>query len=475
MGNISRKFSTFSDAVENWNWDLIDRFIINGSDINKSLIPTGPLAGYTALHFAAMKDKSECATKLLTVYKVSVNSVGADGAQPIHLACLLGSLKLFAILLESGANVEAEFTKKLREKYIDYFKNWSDDFGGKITLLTFAVLNNKFALVRYLLEYGADFKVRGRKNKTLLMYAIENLDDYTVLVLLRKMAGCRAIIDARDDDGLHAVHYLFINHKIPSESAKNQILLYLIESGADVNATIDGDPNTMLLNMAATTHRLEFLKKLLDLKFPVSKNSKVLFNATSGSEQIEQTKCIEFVLENLIIRRKFGLFVPEEETKFMDQLVASDVAVKKFVNKFAKKFVNSSLKNQKINCQDGDTSVYEFVKKVLDDRALKLLVKDDKLVEGFRKFVKTRETHKKKAYEIFKIVFDKFEKAYERRKVLEKIQKIQGLREAIPLPYEIVLYIIEFVDNWSLQQFVDAFYQHDFNNKININTNLPCL
>ncbi|XP_044593593.1 uncharacterized protein LOC123271353 [Cotesia glomerata] len=451
MGNISRKFSTFSDAVKNWNWDLIDRFIVNGSDINKSLIPTGPLAGYTALYFAAMEDRGECATKLLRIYKVSANSVGANGAQPIHLACLLGSLKVLAIFLESGANFNAEFTKELREKYIDYFKNWSDDFGGKMTLLTFVVLNNKFALARYLLEYGADFKIRGRKNKTLLMYAIENDDDYIALVLLRKIAACREIMDARDDDGLHAVHYLLFDHKI----AKDQILLYLIESGADVNATIDGDPDTMLLNMAARSHRLEFLKKLLDLKLPVSKKSKVLFNATSGSEEIEQRKCVEFVLENLIIRRKFGLFVPEEETKFMDQLVASDVGVKKFVNKFAKKFVNSSLKNQKINCEDGDMSVYEFVKKVLDDRALKLLVKDEKLVEGFREFVRIRATQKKKTYEIFKIVFDKFEKAYERRKILEKVQKIQGLRQAIPLPYEIVLYIIEFVDNWSLQQFVE--------------------
>ncbi|KAG8041652.1 hypothetical protein G9C98_002945 [Cotesia typhae] len=148
----NKTFNRFFEAVKSWNWKLIDKFVNNGANINACLVITGPQAGSTALHFACIDDDDDKALKLLEDYEVNVNSVGDDGAQPLYLACLLGHERIVNVLLDSDANPDVEFSKKIHEKYAEFGERWSDDFGGKMTLLTFVVINNDEYLTHRILK-----------------------------------------------------------------------------------------------------------------------------------------------------------------------------------------------------------------------------------------------------------------------------------------------------------------------------------
>ncbi|XP_074115749.1 uncharacterized protein LOC141538270 isoform X1 [Cotesia typhae] len=224
------------------------------------------------------------------------------------------------------------------------------------------------------------------------MYAVEN-DNYNIVHwLLSKIKDYPELINARDNDGFHVLHYLLPNEKFGQfryhqkiffEVKKGQITAELIDAGADIYATVSGNPDTLLLNMAAYRSCLCILKILMNFDVHLSIASKALCNATlpidptkymriyrnipgdNPMEVMEKERklCIEYILQNLVIRRRLRLFVPEEEKKLMDQLIAMELDIQEIVSNYEEEFIRG-FKNEEIYYGGKSINLYELMVEV---------------------------------------------------------------------------------------------------------------
>ncbi|XP_057323303.1 ankyrin repeat domain-containing protein 29-like [Microplitis mediator] len=242
--------SPLYEAIRVNNVDLIDNLLKQGENINGSVLPYGPFAGYTILHFACMSEDKSFVERLLFVYNANPNTEAKDGARPITVAVLSKKKRIVSLLLRSGANVDEELSNSIQIKYKSSFKSpedeWCNDFGSRMTLLTYAVLNNHIELVDILLKYHADWKIRSRSNKTLLMCAVDKLQEQIVESLVKVMS--KDELNLRDNDGFTALHYLAKRNELKcryhASTLKSgpivRILLLLLTAGADINIKVNG-------------------------------------------------------------------------------------------------------------------------------------------------------------------------------------------------------------------------------------------
>ncbi|XP_044585387.1 uncharacterized protein LOC123265633 [Cotesia glomerata] len=480
MPKMHEKSVDIIEAVNKGYWNVIDQFVAKGGDINASLRKTGPQAGYTALHFAFLSKNDtfnlEILEKWIKTYGANVNCVGADGAQPIHLACLKGNSYEVGMLLKSGADANAEFTKELVEKY-ESSKDWkwSDEF-NKMTLFVFYSINVDFCILRTLLRYSVNVGITGKNNKTLLMHGAE-IASMKHLNLFTEEWGnkCKPeFINARDDYGRHAIHYLLPNEKFGEFRYARTDPIYhllweLMEAGADINAMIDNDPDTLLLNRVAYRCEYDTLEGFLKLLYPYPAEGRPLhycmipvdpekFVEDSDDRrtfEIERNRCFKLILETYTLRREFGIFVHEEDIKLMDQLIAKDTEVRKLVEDIQEDVINT----YKIIPFSDSMTVYDLVIKVFNKRSLKLLVKNDKRVQDYADFFRSNFGKQYDHFWLFLAMSGKIQDAYKRRKIMEKVEEISQLKKVIPLPYEVILMIIEYFDNDNLKNFVNSFYE----------------
>ncbi|CAG5089135.1 Similar to RF_0381: Putative ankyrin repeat protein RF_0381 (Rickettsia felis (strain ATCC VR-1525 / URRWXCal2)) [Cotesia congregata] len=452
--------------------------IINNAPIET----TGPFAGYTALHIACMNGNEEFIRLLVEDYHANVNAVADDGAQPIHFACLFELVmpeKLIDILLGAGANVDAEIGEKLFTIYIKNDK-WCNDFGNKMTLLTFSILYaNNDSFVISLIEGKANLKVKSLKNKTLLMYAIEN-QNKTIVSSLIKEVHDHEWINARDSDGYTAAHYRLHKHKIENDpNFDKHNLLYcffddlrsaeliheLLNAGADVNATVNDDPNTLLLNIAARKHYPCTLDKLLAYHDNISKSMALhyslcpLKSSQTTFDIIKQKASIILTLKDLIHRRTFGLFVPEDEKILMDKLIAEDIHFRELAHTYEQNIIQGKLKTEVLKYDDKSITYYDFIMSCFDDKKLHLIVKNKSLLDAFENIFPNPDLPSPVLDDVFdlhinssyavkvfytadyfffrKKISNRIEKTSRRLEQLEALRKVENLRKAIPLPYEL--------------------------------------
>ncbi|CAG5073895.1 Protein of unknown function [Cotesia congregata] len=214
------------------------------------------------------------------------------------------------MLLKSGADANAEFTKELVEKY-ESSKDWkwSDEFRS---------INVNFCILRTLLRYKVNVEITGKNNKTLLMYAPKRASMKHLNLFTEEWGNkCRPkFLNARDDYGRHAVHYLLPNEKFGKfryarTGHISHLLWELTEAGADINAIIDHDPDTLLLNKVAYRCEYETLERFLKLLYPYPAEGRPLhycmlpvdpekFVEDSDDErtfEIERNRCIKLILE----------------------------------------------------------------------------------------------------------------------------------------------------------------------------------
>ncbi|CAG5089680.1 Similar to Rnasel: 2-5A-dependent ribonuclease (Mus musculus) [Cotesia congregata] len=462
MPKMHTKSVNMIKAVKNGDWNVIDQFVAKGGDINASLRKTGPQAGYTALHFAILSGNYRFdMERLIKTYGVDVNCVGADGAQPIHLACLQQNYRIIQILLESGADSNAELTKVLVEKYKSSQDwKWSDEF-GKMTLFVFFNINSNYQILRHLVRNKANIEITGKNNKTLLMYGAQRAWPKHLEVFTEEYGSkCKPeFINARDDYGRHAVHYLLPNEKFGEfRYLKNTYISPMVwelrRAGADINAMIDNDPDTLLLNKVAYRCDYRMLEKFLELRYPFPAEGRPLHyfmipvdpekfvENSNDRREVEKirNKCLKLILENYTLRREFGFFVPEEEIKLMDQLIAKKAEVKKIVADFQEDFINTYL----FIPFSGSMTLYALVIKAFNKRSLKLLIKNDKLVEDYDDFFLSniRDEYNDKFW-LFNSIFCKVRHAHKRRQIMEKVENISQLKKVIPLPYEVIFMTVE--------------------------------
>lgn len=409
MASILRK------AIEEYDYSAIDSALENGVDVNEVLITTGPQAGYTALHMACDYNSLDLVIFFTETYNANANVVAEDGAQPLHISCFAGNHIIGRTLLDAGANVNLEFDKKMLEKYVEDDKVWSDDFGGTMTMLAFSIINNDHQIMLLLTEYNADVAIKSLKNKTLLMYAIEEDNDWAAMTIAAKMAesGQEEMLNARDYEGRHAIHYILHENKyggfrydekqLRLEIEDREFLKSLIlRAGPDAFAAINGDPDTLLINSAAYRSCFEILNIVLPLSASIEQ-SKALSIATSlgdpqkylrrgGNEESEyyfkaekvierrRKLSLESIVRDLQFRRTFGLAAPVEEIKLMDELIARDDEVRNIVKNYQTEFIDEFLRKKIIHFGNNSMNFYELTVKIFDDQAGKILVDDKELV-----------------------------------------------------------------------------------------------
>ena len=97
--------------------------------------------------------------------------------------------------------------------------------GGGHTALMCAALDGRTAVVKALLDKGADVNARDKEGRTALMFAVINLHRDAVRVLVERGAN----VNARADDGGTALIFA-------ASGGDAEIMRALLNQGADVNA-----------------------------------------------------------------------------------------------------------------------------------------------------------------------------------------------------------------------------------------------
>ncbi|XP_044591778.1 uncharacterized protein LOC123269920 isoform X1 [Cotesia glomerata] len=495
-------------AIECEKLEDIKLLFQNGINVNEPIITTGKFTGFTALHVACMKNKDHLVGLLVNDYKADVNAMAADGTQPIHLACfyepsrgsLQGGIKRgvslkIKILVKANANVDAEFGEEIFSKHVKD-REWCPDFGDKMPLVAYTVIYDKPAIIHYLKKVNVD--IISLTNKTLLMYAVEKeCYKYIRTIVLHVHKDPKLmdkIISHRDNDDVPLTHYLFHPKKyekfrydfsVDSVHYLESFVSAALYWGADIYALINNDPATFLPNLSAYRHCPKLLKHSLPFytsmslsrvlyyaTLPIEENSEHLISYNSARERLvylldikkNQKDCIAIALKDLVFRGVFRLPVPEEEIKLMGEIIASDENLRMIVNDY-KKFIENGLQKDFIEFGDKKITMYDFLMQIFDYKKLKFLAREENFVNALVKFVKQRIHSSNQNSDVFRFyrayqlpILSRIRDAKKKLTLLENLKKIPSLRKAIPLPFELVLYIVEYLKNKQLNVFINAFY-----------------
>ncbi len=201
--------------------------------------------GATALLWAAHWDDLET-VDLLIEAGADIDAADDHGVTPLERAAENASLAVVQRLLEAGANVNAAQLSGLTPLMTAARTGSADvvrafiGHGADVNALThesrssalmWAVSEPHPEIVRLLLDAGADPRISTAKGFTPLMFAARNGDIDTGEVLLA--AGVD--VNEPSADGTHVLPFSIV-------SAQDEFAFFLLERGADPNATINGVP-----------------------------------------------------------------------------------------------------------------------------------------------------------------------------------------------------------------------------------------
>jgi ankyrin repeat protein len=188
-----------------------------------------------------------------------LNKRDSHGGTALHRAAGSGHEAVVRLLLEKGADVKAR-----------------DSYGR--TALHWAASSGHEAVVRLLLEKGADVKARDSDGGTALHRAASRGQEAVVRLLLEKGAD----VKARDSDRGTALHWA-------ASSGQEAVVRLLLEKRADVKAT-DSDGGTALHRAARSRQEAVvrlLLEKGADVKATDSDGGTALHRAArSGHEAV---------------------------------------------------------------------------------------------------------------------------------------------------------------------------------------------
>jgi ankyrin repeat protein len=187
----------------------------------------------TPLLWAITKGHKSLAEHLLRTENCDIEQKNAYGQTPLILAVANEYADLVQLLLEQGANVEAEAT-------------------SKGTALSVAVRHGNEAIVRLLLDQYARIETRVKSNKIPFLCALDADHANIIRLLLERGAGLNAII------------FSHTHHSALSWSAANgyeDIVQLLLDKGADIEAKVLGRTS---LSWAVGKGHLNVVKLLAD-------------------------------------------------------------------------------------------------------------------------------------------------------------------------------------------------------------------
>ncbi|KAH0552066.1 hypothetical protein KQX54_004907 [Cotesia glomerata] len=187
---------------------------------------------------------------------------------------------------------------------------------------------------------------------------------------------------------------------------------------------------------------------------------------------------IKLILKNLIYRRTFGLFIPADEKISMDKLIAEDINLRELAHAYEKNIIQGELKTKVLKYDDKSITYYDFIMSCFDDIQIRLIVKNKSLIDAFKNtfpnpnvpsfVMEFRDRRNFPSYSMESFNADYFflrrqiliriEKTSRKVEQLEALKKIENLRKAIPLPYELVITIVEYFNYQDFKNFIQAFY-----------------
>ena len=187
------------------------------------------------LHDAVKADDIGRVQALLSAGAQDLNKVDVFFGTPLHLAATRGSLEITKLLLEAGADVNAEGAAVQRKGHP----------------LHSAAALNRVAVGALLMERGAEVDARNSVGETALIVASRSGHPEMVELLLS--AGADVL--AEDEDNYPALH-------AAASRGQLNVVKLLLSKGGDVNRrSTDGGT---ALSAAAVNDRLEVLGFLLD-------------------------------------------------------------------------------------------------------------------------------------------------------------------------------------------------------------------
>jgi Ankyrin repeats (3 copies)/NACHT domain/Ankyrin repeats (many copies)/Ankyrin repeat len=191
---------------------------------------------FSLLHIASYCDIVPLAERLLCRSwwrnYVKLNAKDSDGTTVLHEAARSGNEAMVRLLLEKGANLK---TKGRRGETVLHVAAWS---GNE-------------AMVRLLLEKGANLKTKDRRGETVLHVAAGSGNEAMVRLLLEKGAGLKA----KDEDGTTVLHWA-------AWSGDEATIRLLVEKGADPKAK--KEDGTTVLHEAARSGNEAMVRLLLE-------------------------------------------------------------------------------------------------------------------------------------------------------------------------------------------------------------------
>ncbi|XP_044591789.1 uncharacterized protein LOC123269922 [Cotesia glomerata] len=496
--------SLMYQAIEEDKLEDLKLLLENGMDVNEPIITTGEFAGFTALHVACMKNKDHLVDLLVNDYKADVNAMAADGTEPILLACFyepLGEFETWVVnpkvgskiptLVKANANVNAEFGQEILSKHFKD-REWCPDFGDKMPLAVYTVIYDKPSLTYYLKKINLD--IISLTNKTLLMYAAEKKCYqyiFHIVLNVKDPLLMDKLINHRDNDDVPLTHYPFHPKKYGKfryhettmftydSMGEEFIPEILSDLGTDLYALINNDPATFLPNLAAYRGcpliledslpyytSMSLSRALYYATLPIDENSEDLVPVIPEVERLDalmiiranREDCIDIALRDLVFRSVFRLPGPEEEIKLMEKLVANDEKLRATVNDFKRNFIEKELQESFIEFGDKKMTMYDFLMQVFDNKKLKFLAREENSLNVLHKVFWERCDDDDFYKSYYNPIKTRIENAKERLRHLENLKKISSLRKAIPLPFELVLEIVEYLNNKYLNLFIKAFY-----------------
>ncbi|XP_044594041.1 serine/threonine-protein phosphatase 6 regulatory ankyrin repeat subunit B-like [Cotesia glomerata] len=150
--------------------EILKLLIQNGAILDA--VCSGPeKMGQTPLYQAALMNHVDCA-KTLLLHGATI-SLGSEGiCEPLLIAVFKGHVKMVALFLDYGANVNTRFTNNFFElfKYALPLEVWKDQ---DLPLLHYAILMKSNKIAAFLVLRGADINIETRSGNTTLLQAIK--------------------------------------------------------------------------------------------------------------------------------------------------------------------------------------------------------------------------------------------------------------------------------------------------------------
>jgi ankyrin repeat protein len=231
--------------------------LVNALDINKK----------SPLHLA-IKNKDHVLAAAFIELGANINRACKAGLTPLHEAVIVGDMKMIKMLCAEGADIARLPPHGAESPLSTAIKVWNEaamvkflldaganpslaDSGGRTPLMIAASCNND-AMIDLLLKAGADATAVDNHKENALHYSGGRVLRDTVDKLIKAGADLNARETKNNRTPLHMM--LYNNHPMQAS--------WFLDAGADPN--IGDKANIMPLHMAVNTQSLSLLAKLLE-------------------------------------------------------------------------------------------------------------------------------------------------------------------------------------------------------------------